>query len=442
MAKHRKSRCIFLAKVGLVVALVSLLALPASADFSGEVWQFFKPILLPTDQTQESLVEITADLEVFAHSDPGLSELRVVEADSQREVPYKLLVERAERRRGSIAVTLRDLGHVPGQHTSFVADLRQEGVLHNEVEIRTPSQNFQRRVVVEGSSDGTTWATLEDEGHIFDFTIKERNFTTRDTRVRYPVNTARYLRVRTINDEEPPLEINGAVAFFNQELPPREKEVVATISSREEDTEKRRTLLVLDLGTQGFPSSRLSLSTSQENFYRQVRLEGSDDAETWSLLRSAEALYAYNTPKFVGSSLSLGYPESTYRYFRLTISNEDNPPLPLSSARAYGFLRKLIFSASPEGKYRLYYGNSEARQPSYELEHIFPYLVTQNLPNAQLGVHTTNPLYALPSPPPTPFTERNSWLLPTVVAIASLVIGLFLANLLRQVRKLLPPPPT
>ena len=440
MANRPKSRLQLLVAAGLAAALASLVVLPVWADFSGQEWRFFKPIVVPAGHDQESLVEVLPDLEVFARAKSGLSDLRVIEANSQREVPYKLLVERGEQRRGSIAVTVRDLRHVPGQHTSFVTDLRQEGVLHNELEVRTPSQNFQRRVVVEGSSDGATWATLEDEGQIFDFTIRERNFTTRDTRVKYPPSTARYLRIRIINGEESPLEITGAVAFINQELSPRESEVVATISSREEDTEKRRTLLVLDLGTRGFPSSRLSLTTFQENFHRRVKLEGSDDAETWNVLRSAEALYAYNTPNFVGSKLSIGYPESTYSYFRLTIHNEDNPPLPVSSARTYGFLRKLIFPGSPDSKYRLYYGNSEARQPSYELEHILPYLVTENLPLAQLGSHTVNPLYAVPSPPPNPFTERNPWLLPTVIAIASLIIGLFLANLLRQIRKVLPPP--
>ncbi|MDP3064335.1 MAG: hypothetical protein Q8O40_14160, partial [Chloroflexota bacterium] len=117
--------------------------------------------------------------------------------------------------------------------------------------------------------------------------------------------------------------------------------------------------------------------------------------------------------------------------------NEDNPTLPVDDVRAFGALRKLIFSASPGSTYHLYYGNSQARTPSYEMERIFPYLVTENLPQAQLGAHATNPSFAAPVPP---FTERYPWLLPTVVAVAALLIGLFLANLLRQIRKLLPPP--
>lgn len=437
MAKRPSGRFNVLAAAVVVVALAGLFALPVYGDFSRQAWRFYKPIAPPTGLSQESLVEVVPDQEMYAHANIGLSDLRVIEANTQSEVPYKLLIERGESRRGSLLVSIRDLGHVPGQYTSFVANLGQEGVLHNELEIRTPSQNFQRGVVVEGSSDGNVWAVLQEKGQIFDFTIRERGFTERYTRVRYPDSTARYLRVRIINGGEPPLEITGAVAYYAQELPPREAEMPATIANREEDTVERKTLLRLDLGSQGFPTSRLAITTSQGNFYRQVRLEGSNDAETWSQVQGSEVLYAYNTPKFVGSKLSFGYHESTFRYLRLTIFNEDNPPLPVASVRAYGFLRKLIFPASPDGTYNLYYGNAEARSPSYELERIFPYLVTENLPQARLGTHTTNPLFA---EPPEPFTERYPWLFPTVVAVAALLIGLFLANLLRQVRKLLPPP--
>ena len=75
---------------------------------------------------------------------------------------------------------------------------------------------------------------------------------------------------------------------------------------------------------------------------------------------------------------------------------------------------------------------------------MFPYLVTENLPEVQLGAHTANPFFVEPLEPVKPakaFTERDTWLLPTSMIVAGLLIGLFLANLLREVRKLLPPQP-
>lgn len=426
-----------MAGVALLALAASLTALPLSADFSKPAWRYFKPILLPPGIPEMSLVEVVPDQEVFAHAGPSLTDLRIVEIDSGQEVPYKLLVERGEQRRATVNVSIRDLGHVPGQYTSFIADLGQEGVLHNELEIHTPSRNFQRRVVVEGSDDGALWAVLEDRGQIFDFTAQERNFNTRDTRARYPSSTSKYLRVRILNDGEPPLDITGAVAYFAQVLPPRESKLSPLIISREEDAEHKRTLLVLDLATAGFPTSRISIVTPQQNFYRQVRLEGSDDAQGWSTVQRSEVLYVYNTPKFIGSKVSLGYPEASFRYYRLTILNEDNPPLVVAGAQVYSFQRKVLFPIGSGSDYRLYYGNAAARTPSYELERIFSYLVTENLPIAQLGSHTPNAAFVEAA---EPFTERYPWMLSTVVAIAALIIGVFLTRLLREVRRMLPPP--
>ena len=426
----------------LAVALVLLAASLVSADFSVQAWRFFKPVPLSDVLSGTSLVEVVPDTEVFAHAAPALSDLRVGEENNQREVPYKLLVERGEQRRASVSVTMRDLGHVPGQHTTVVLDLNQQGVLHNELEISTSSHNFQRDIVVEGSEDAENWRVLDESGQIFDFTIAERGFTTRDTRVKYPSSTARYLRVRIIDGELPPLDVQGAVLFFAQQIQPRRTEYPINISVRVEDAAERSTQLVLDLGSRGFPTNLISLTTSQENFYRRVRLEGSHDNQLWTLLRRSENLYVFNTPKFVGSQLSISYPESRYRYFRLTVFNEDDPSLPVTGAQASGFLRKLIFSADPGTSYRLYYGNPDAEPPSYELEHIFPYLVTENLPVAGLGAHTANPLFTGPIEPPKPFTERYPWLLPTVVALAALLIGVFLTSLFRQLKGMLPPPPS
>ena len=426
----------------LVILLAALATFPVAADFLDQAWRFFKPVVLPADLAETTLVEVGPDREVFPHAARGLTDLRILEVDSQREVPYVLLVERGEQRRSSVAVRMRDLGHVPGQHTTFILDLQREGVLHNELEVRTSSQNFQRSVEVEASENGEVWQILDQNGRIFDLTIPERNFNTRDTRVRYPSSTARYLRIRIVDEEQSPLEVTGAVVFFAQQLPPRETELPAAIKSRVEDVQERKTLLFLDLGISGFPTNRISLATSQENFYRRVELEGSHDNQLWTLLRQSDNLYVFNTPKFVGSQLSISYPESRFRYFRLTVFNEDDPPLPVTGAQASGFLRKLIFFADPGSSYRLYYGSPKAKPPSYELEHVFPYLVTENLPVAGLGTHTANPLFTGPVEPTKPFTERYPWLLPTVVALAALLIGVFLTSLFRQLKGMLPPPPS
>ena len=112
----------------------------------------------------------------------------------------------------------------------------------------------------------------------------------------------------------------------------------------------------------------------------------------------------------------------------------------MEGARISGHARKLIFSAQPGETYQLCYGNPNASAPSYELERIFPYLVTEDLPAVQPGAHEENPAFTIPAPPPKPFTERQPWLFPAIVAAASLLVGLFLAGAVRRLRGRLSPP--
>ncbi|MCH8205888.1 MAG: DUF3999 family protein [Chloroflexi bacterium] len=438
-SRLRLSLKLTLTVAGLATSI--LVVSQAFADFSLTEWRYVKPINLPSALREEGLVELLPDSEVFANSTLGLVDLRIIAGDGA-EVPYKAEVSRAERQQTSISVALRDKGYVPGKYTTFVADLGREGVLHNKIEIRTPSSNFRRTAIVEASDDGATWTRIAEQ-QVFDFTVKEIPLTSRDTRVSYTDSTARYLRVQISDEGEGPLEIAAASVFFAKETLAQEVRWPVSILGASRDTDRRVTLVELDLGAQGLPSHGLAIDVPNVNFYREVDLETSSDREEWRRLASRSAIYAYDTPKFVGDSLALTYPETTDRYIRLTIHDEDNPALSVQAADVWGLQRRLLFSADPGQSYKLYYGNTEARRPSYDIERVFPYLATEDLPEAALGAHVDNPQFVEeipPAPPPPPVSERLPWLFPAVVSVAAGVVGLILFGVLRQARKVLPPP--
>ena len=436
-SRLRLSPKLVLVAAGLAALIVA--APQAFADFSLTDWRYVKPVSLPAELRREGLVEVAPDREVFAGAASGLVDLRII-ADDGTEAPYKLEVSRGERQRVSIPVAIRDKGYVRGQYTTATGELTQEGALHNEIEILTPAANFLRNVTVEASDDGVTWATIAEQ-EIYDLTVREPGFTTRDTRVKYPESTARYLRLRIADDAEGPVEVSGASVFFVKETPAREVSWPASISSISQDTDRRTTLVDVDLGTRGLPSHRLVIEASEVNFYREVDLQTSADGVQWRPSGSRSAIFAYDTPKFVGSDLVVTHPESTSRFIRIIIFNEDNPPLDVERVEVYGIRRTLVFSADPRRSYSLYYGNAEARRPSYDIERILPYLATEGLPEARLGPQTNNPQFVEELPPPEPVSERLPWLFPSVVAVVAVVVAVLLVAVLRQARKILPPPP-
>ena len=136
----------------------------------------------------------------------------------------------------------------------------------------------------------------------------------------------------------------------------------------------------------------------------------------------------------------MNYPESRHRYYRVTVQNRDNPPLPLEGITLLGVERKVIFQAQPGGNYALYYGNPDALRPSYDLERALPYYETAGLPAATLGAQQANPAFAAPEPPTLPWTERYPWLVPAAVSAAGVVVAVLLFGVVRQAKKVLPPP--
>jgi hypothetical protein len=422
-------------KIFLTLVLILLTSASVAAGFSQRDWRYVKAITLPAEVTPEGLVEIIPDREVFAEASPGLADLRIISGGNE-EVPYKLEVSQAERERTSFAVSLRDKGYIPGSYNIFTADLGQEGILHNEIEIRTTSANFRRTATAETSSDEINWMKVSEQ-IIYDFTVKERGFTTRDTRVRYPESTARYVRVKIADGGEGPLEITGATVFFVKETQAKEILWPSTILYIIQDSSQRTTNVEVDLGTPGIPSYRLTTDVPDINFYREISLQTSTDREQWSTVLPRADIYAFDTPKFVGKSLGITYPETAARYLRLVIHDEDSPPLTVQEVNVWGLRRRLVFTTDPQQSYQLYYGNAEANQPSYDIERIFPYLVTENLPEASLGPQTDNPDFVAKKPP---VSERFPWLFPTVIAVAVIIVALLLVGIFRQARKVLPPP--
>jgi hypothetical protein len=408
----------------------------ALADFTIRDWRYVKEVQLPNDLAGEGLAAIAPDVEVFGQAAPGLVDLRVVE-NGETEVPFQIVVERGMHQQGLLPARIRDLGVVPEEHTSFVVETNQPGALHNEVEVLTPSRNFQRTVQVEGSDDAENWAVLRQGGRIFDFTLRDPSFTTRNTRISYPDSTARYLRVRILDQQEQPLTITGASVSSVQDRPDRESLYSADIIGRSEEEQPRASVLNLDLKVNGLPTSRVRVNTGQVNFYRRVLLEASGDSQTWETISTSGELFSYDTPKFVGSQLTVTYPETTRRYLRLTIYNQDNPPLEIVGLEVYGVSRRLLFPARPGASYRLYYGNADARAPSYDLARFLPYLETEGLPLGDLGAQADNPAYMIPQ---EPWSERLPWLIPAVVALAAVIVGMLLLGVLRQAKSVLPPP--
>jgi hypothetical protein len=418
-------------KIVSVFSLVLLFASTVSADFEKSKWIYSKEIRL-VQFASKRVASFSLDNDVFDNS-KGLSDLRIINSAGV-ETPYKLVVDSTASSRQTFGVKITDLGSRVGEYTQMILDLGRSGEAHNNLTFSTTSVNFRRQVEVEASADLINWLVIKkanEGGYIYDYSV---DFKAQNTTVNYPDSTNRYLRVKIIDNGEVPLKITGASVYRYVPQGSREVFYVPKVE-KGEDKGKTSSFYVLDLEAKGIPSSKLSFFSKNENYNRQVALEGSNDKQNWYKLTSEDVIFNYNTPKFVGAKSTLSYPESNYRYLKLTVFNRDDRPINIDGFRVSGVLRKVLFEAEPGTNYKLYYGNNKARFAEYDLGAFIQYLDTTNTVVGVLGAQEKNSEFKGEIAPEVPLTERYPYLLAGVLGIMVLILGTVVVRMAFAVKK-------
>lgn len=427
----------FMKRSLLVFSAIFVLSLSIAtvwADFDIARWKYEKAINANPDISNPTYAELTFDGEVFSHTSQGLRDLRIIGSNNE-EIPYKVLLAKEFSKREFHPAQIINNSFIPDQYSFFIAYLGEGGAVHNQLKILTPSVNFRQEVTVEGSDDQKQWFILTDASRIYDYSTPQFEFKKQDTTVSYPESTYKYLRVKIFNRGEERVVVTRAEIYRVVKETAKETRYPAAIIEKGENEERQTSFAVMDLGSSGLPSNSLLISTTDVNFSRDVALEGSNDKEKWSVVEFRDVIFSFATSKFTGSKLSIDYPESNYRYYRITVFNRDDKPINISGVEAKGLLRKLIFRYDPQKSYKLYYGNAHARYPQYDIEALFPYLDLSLLPAAALSAETLNPGFLEPVSPEKPLSERLPWLLPLVLAVVVLVLGGLIVKLVLSAKK-------
>jgi hypothetical protein len=408
----------------VIAVLLVALAAASSADVP-QTWTTRRPIAVPAIGVR-AFVEAPLDAAVYAVAESSLADLRVRERGGP-DVAYVVRQLDGQMASAERDVPLLDLVVTPSKQTRFVLDLGPRPGSHGAVRVRVAdgAGSFRVPVRVETSDDGKTWDVARAAGFIYDVAGQTRAV---DTSVTYPRSRARWLRVTLEPFGGAPLPVRGAAVCSYEAVAEREEDVVgATIVERDRDGTRKVSQLVLDIGGRR-PLDRVELDVTDRNFYRVVTVDVSDDRRLWRSAGSA-AVSALDAPRHPERETRVRLPETSVRYLRLTIHDQDDRPLEITGARVAGARRTLVFEAIAGREYVLDYGNPRATAPRYDIERTVRSLDLTRLPRAALGA-------AVPVPPPPP-RVRPPWLdaqpvvMWTAMAVAVVALGALLVRLLR-----------
>ncbi|MQF65347.1 DUF3999 domain-containing protein [SAR202 cluster bacterium AC-409-J13_OGT_754m] len=413
----------------VVIALVQANSGYVSADFELENWEFYKALSLPLEMEAEEFVEVYPDRDLYANSKADFDDLRIIDSQSNAETPYKIVVLKGADANQELDANVSGLGFVLTKGSSFTFQLKYENSLHNQLVVVTASDEFLASVKVEASFDGKTWELLKDPVFLYRLKPQGQHNGLFNLTIDYPENSAPLIRV-VVNDVNlGDLKIDGAKIAIRDEVKPDYIEYSYSVLSRSSVAGSSDNMLVIDMGVIGLPTSRIEFEVEETNFYRDLLIEGSDDGMAWTSLMGNFVLSSYDTPKLVAENMIIDYPEVANRYIRVLLVNQDNAPLSIENIQIFGYSRTLIMNADRGSSYLIYYGNLQALAPSYDINRIYPYLETNKLQNARMGAQTTN----LSFKPYAPWYDRYPWLVTAVVVISTLLLGIVLVRIFRDV---------
>lgn len=404
-----------------------LLALPIRV-FAMDLQQFpYAKVLTPSDSPGKTIGSFVLDEELFDHTSDGFPNLRVVDEEGN-ETPYTVQTVRHRKQvvtEHRVSSSPMDFELLP-DNAFRITVTRESGRAGHPVsflELISRQQNFEKTVTVSGSDNGRNWTVLADDVPIYDYS---RYLDLRNSRVSIDPSSHRMLRIDvayiTENQLSPLVQIaretrDGQLISRIEKTSLRREdfrieeirliELRKTWSDAEaklrdytvtgmevrEDHERKST--VVEFATSNAPLRSLRLHIATPCFFRHAVVEtqaSGPGAPRWIHLTSATLRRVPGGSN--SGEQSIGLPRTCrYRRYRITVRNEDSPPLDITSATAQGEVQQALFLCQPGQAYHAIYGAGGLRRPRYDISHVVKAAGRPDTDTYQLGPEKDNPSF-------------------------------------------------
>jgi hypothetical protein len=406
----------------LFAGMIGVLALPADLPDKWRWWRYSRAVqTLATEG--DAPAEVSLPWDMYPHCQPGCEDVRIVNSNGQ-EVPYVLQARGAPRNLQEHAARLIENSFVAGQYTQVIGDLGDSHPNYDQVKVETSRPDFIVWAQVALSNDAKNWRIVEARAPIARFRSRAVDGTQT---IPFRGLSSRYIRVR-IADPSAQFPVNG-ISVLNEEYQGAQTRNVAVAFTEEKSTDPTASTYRTTLASLNQPISELQIATDTAEFYRAVRISGSNDGQEWSYWGSG-VVYRYHQRGTSRELLRLEFPETTgNKFLRVEVINGDDQALANLRLLLSAVPRALTFKQAAGQQYRLVYGNEKAFRPQYDLGQYFDsglskpvYRVLALGPEEETGNYRD----------PRPFTERHPELLWSALGAAILLIGLTAIKALRS----------
>ena len=408
-------------KLSNYTVAILVFCLPLGLTAQMESYQYRRDLLGITDQWHR----IVLPDEIFQHLSSDLSDIRIygmTESQDTVEAPYivrigKDIISSKTRPVKQLNTSRSDKGFFYTYELPINTEV-------NRLALDIKQDNFDWRIVLEGSHEQQDWFTLTEDYRIL--SIKNKLTDYQFTEVVFPTCDFPYLRLN-IKSEVKPI-INDVRISFNKKTGGKLNQY--KLASFTSDVNKKTKQSTVDINlAQAVPVSRVKIDIhDQVDFYRPIAIQYLLD----SIKTEKGWKYNYRTiGKYTVSQLEENdfyVPSTRAQKLRIVFEDHDNQPLTVGSVSIWGYEHALVSRLTPAASYSMYYGNNKASKSQYDIGH-FKDAIPDQLTDVTLGPEqvlistneqTTGPLF------------KNKLYLYAVMLIIIAVLGWFTMKMMRK----------
>jgi hypothetical protein len=343
-------------------------------------------------------IEIPDDL--YGKTTQNLADIRIVGIINEKdtiETPYIIHSTNEKIREKEIGFNIKNTVRTETGYY-FTFELK-ERTLINQIDLDIEQQNFDWKLVLEGSDNENEWFTIAENYRILSIKNSLTNF--RFTTLSFPESSYRFFRIYVQGKEKP--IVNGVKITRQQKNEGFLKEYAVKQIKTTDNQQTKQTEINVELPL-AVPVNYIKINISQKyDYYRPVTISYvADSFKTEKGWHYTYTTLAYGTLQSSGDNVFDIRNGVTARKLKIFIYNQDNQPLTISSVDVKGYMNSLIARFTSEGTYFLLYGNAAATAPEYDLsrfsDKIPTALTTLQLGKEQLvekqNINTTEPLFS------------------------------------------------
>jgi hypothetical protein len=189
---------------------------------------------------------------------------------------------------------------------------------------------------------------------------------------------------------------------------------------------------VIEFTTRRQPLTELTIGTGDLNFSRSATVEGADSADprTWRRI-GASRITRIHAGAINQDNLTIPFGgESRCRSYRITIDNQDNPPLTITRLTAKERHYEALFFPKAGLKYRVVYGGEDNPPASYDIGDVLAACPAESASQWSIGPETRNPLFKTTG---RRIASNGKLILTISIAAMAVILALLIARLVRKV---------